>query len=88
MTSLLGRLITEYADSLVIALDNDAPGVNRSIDVGVDEAQETLDELARLGVDLVDVARVLEDEGVAAFAKSFGELLDALEAKAASQGHA
>jgi len=33
-------------------------------------------------VDLADVARVLEDEGVAAFAKSFDELLGSLGEKA------
>jgi hypothetical protein len=35
-----------------------------------------------VGVDLVDVGRVLEEEGVTAFAKSFDELIGALEAKA------
>ena len=78
--------VNTMPDSTLTAFE-DHGAVNRTIDVGVDEAEETLDELARLGIDLVDVARVLEDE-VAAFAKSFSELLDALEAKAASQGHA
>jgi transaldolase len=32
--------------------------------------------LAEVGVDLADVTRVLEDEGVAAFSKSFDELID------------
>ena len=33
--------------------------------------------------DSSDVARVLEDEGVASFAKSFDEVIDQLTAKAA-----
>ena len=45
---------------------------------GVDEARAELDGLAAVGVDMADVARVLEDEGVASFAKSFDELLGSL----------
>ena len=40
----------------------------------------------RSGVDLDDVAAVLEEQGVAAFAKSFDELIGALDAKAAELG--
>ena len=54
----------------------------RTVDDDVDEARRTLDRLADAGVDLDDVSRVLEDEGVAAFAKSFDELMTALETKA------
>ena len=48
-----------------------------------------LGALAGVGIDIDDVARVLEDEGVASFAKSFDELLTTLQAKAdeiAAQG--
>ncbi len=55
----------------------------RTVDAGLDEARAHLDRVAEVGVDLDDVARQLEDEGVAAFAKSFDELLDTLEQKAA-----
>jgi hypothetical protein len=34
-----------------------------------------------------DVAQTLEDEGVASFEKSFGELLSSLQAKAAELKH-
>lgn len=54
----------------------------RTIDIGVDEARATLDRLAAVGVDLADVSRTLEEEGVAAFAKSFDELMQALHDKA------
>ncbi len=56
--------------------------MTRTVDHGVDEAQATIDGLAPVGVDFADVARVLEDEGVASFAKSFDELIQALTDKA------
>jgi transaldolase len=56
--------------------------VARTIDADVDGARQVVDRLAEQGIDLEEVGRVLEDEGVAAFSKSFGELLGTLEAKA------
>lgn len=47
------------------------------------EAKSVLEGLSDVGVDLADVARVLEDEGVASFAKSFDELIEQLQDKAA-----
>jgi transaldolase len=49
----------------------------------VSDARGVLDGLESVGLDLSDVARVLEDEGVASFAKSFDEVIDQLTAKAA-----
>jgi transaldolase len=54
----------------------------RRVDEGVDEARATFDALAAVGVDMEDVSTTLEDEGVAAFSKSFDELLTALTDKA------
>ena len=54
----------------------------RTIEQDVDEAEATLRRLGEVGVDLVDVGRVLEEEGVTAFVKSFDELIGALESKA------
>jgi transaldolase len=62
--------------------------VARTIDADPAAAQATLDSLGAVGVDLDDVGRVLEEQGVAAFAKSFDELIDALDAKAAELGAA
>lgn len=56
--------------------------VGRTVDRDIDEARKVLDELAEVGVDLADVTRVLEDEGVAKFSKSYEELLSALQTKA------
>ena len=55
----------------------------RTVDADPEGAQAVLDRVQELGVDLDDVARVLEEQGVAAFAKSFDELLGTLGAKAA-----
>lgn len=60
--------------------------VARTIDFDVAAARAVIDELATLGVDMVEVTQQLEDEGVAAFEKSFDELLGALSEKAATLG--
>ena len=44
-----------------------------------DAAQEVFDELAAAGIDLPDVFKVLEDEGVEKFEKSWLELLEATQ---------
>ena len=53
-----------------------------TVDDGADEAERLLGRIAEFGIDLDDVSRVLEDEGVASFAKSFDELIQALTDKA------
>ncbi len=60
--------------------------VERSIDADPTAAEATLAALADVGIDLDDVGRTLEEQGVAAFAKSFDELIGALDAKAAELG--
>ena len=50
----------------------------RTLDAGADEAGAVLDEIAAAGVDLGQVAARLTDEGVAAFEKSFDELIEVL----------
>ncbi len=54
------------------------------------EAQDVMDSLARLGIDMADVVAVLETEGVDKFVKSWDELVGTVqtaldEAKAASE---
>ena len=53
-----------------------------------DDAHEVLSRLGEVGVDLADVAATLEDEGVTAFEKSFDEVKERLEHKAAQLGQA
>ena len=85
---------TLYVDSLIApdtvntmpeaTLDEfDASGtVARTADADLAGARRTLDDLADAGVDLDDVTRVLEDEGVASFGAAYDELLASLETKA------
>ena len=56
--------------------------VERTVDRDLDGAQEVLERLADVGVDMADVSRRIEEEGVAAFAKSFDELMQTLTDKA------
>jgi transaldolase len=58
--------------------------LTRTVDQGVSDARAHLDALAAVGIDMGDVAQILEDEGVAAFSKSFDELMQALTDKAAT----
>ncbi|MDG1411495.1 MAG: transaldolase [Acidimicrobiales bacterium] len=58
--------------------------IARTIDSDVPAARAAMDALAALGIDMVEVTQQLEDEGVAAFEKSFDELLSALSEKAAT----
>jgi transaldolase len=44
-----------------------------------DSAQAVFDELSAIGIDLVDLFKVLEDEGVDKFEKSWSELLEATQ---------
>ncbi|MBF44667.1 MAG: transaldolase [Acidimicrobiaceae bacterium] len=58
--------------------------VARTVDADPAAAHAVLRDLTSAGVDLDDVAQVLEGEGVAAFIASFDDLLDSLRAKVAS----
>ncbi len=56
--------------------------VAQRVEVGVDEAQHVWTSLAEVGVDMNDVADLLERQGVDSFIAAFDELIDALAAKA------
>jgi transaldolase len=58
--------------------------VARTVDADPDASRAVLEHLAEVGIDIGDVAQTLEDEGVAAFAKSFDELMQSLTDKANS----
>ena len=60
--------------------------LERTVDQGLDEARAVFADLAGVGVDMADVTRTLEEEGVAAFSKSFDELITSLETKADQLG--
>ncbi len=52
--------------------------VARTVDQELDQAEATMAELARLGIDFQEVTDELEREGVQKFADSYHELLDAI----------
>jgi transaldolase len=56
--------------------------VARTVDVDTAGAKAHLEQLGEIGVDMADVARTLEEEGVASFSKSFEELMQSLTDKA------
>jgi transaldolase len=82
--NLIGPDTVNTLPDATIAAFIDHGTVARTVDVGTDEAQATLDRLAAVGLDLSDVAATLESEGVTSFAKSFDELLQVLNDKAAA----
>lgn len=55
-----------------------------TLERGVEQARRDLDALASLGIDLDEITRELEDEGVAAFADSHDKLIQALDEKRAA----
>ncbi|HEY2258497.1 MAG TPA: transaldolase [Solirubrobacteraceae bacterium] len=55
--------------------------IESTLERGVDEARQTLEELADAGVDYDDVVAVLEREGVEKFDASFKELIEGVAAK-------
>src|SRR5919197_1894949 len=52
-----------------------------TLEAGLDEAHQLLEDLAAAGIDYDDVVRVLEEEGVQKFIDSFEELLDGVRSK-------
>jgi transaldolase len=67
-------------DTIAAFLDHGTPA--RTVDADSDAAGRALQRIEAAGVDMADVARTLEDEGVASFTKSFDELIQKLSDKA------
>lgn len=77
-----GTVNTMPDDTLAAFCDHGK--LRRTADADQDAARYVLDAVASVGIDLDDVAATLEAQGVAAFTKSFDELLVSLETKADS----
>ena len=80
--SLIGPDTVNTMPDATVEAFKDHGTVARTVDQGVDQARAELDALHEAGIDMSDVSRRLEEEGVGAFSKSYGELLQALEDKA------
>lgn len=66
-----------------LAAFSDHGTLARTVDVDVDDADRVWRALADVGVDMDDVSDQLEREGVTAFVRSFDDLIQTLELKAA-----
>jgi transaldolase len=80
---LIGPDTVNTLPDATIEAFSDHGTLTRRVDADVDAADEVWQTLGEVGVDMDDVADVLEREGVASFEKSFDELLDTLRAKSA-----
>ena len=81
--SLIGPDTVNTMPDGTVADFQDHGTVARTVDAAGAEPQQTIDALATAGIDMEDVAGVLETEGVASFAASFDDLMDSLRKKAA-----
>ena len=79
---LIGPDTVNTLPEATIATFEDHGSVSRTIDRDVDDAAAVLDRLTAVGVDMDDVGRTLEDQGVASFHESFAHVLDTLTTKA------
>jgi transaldolase len=80
--SLIGPDTVNTLPEATIAAFEDHGTMARTIDRGVEDAGVVMDRLAEVGVDMDDVGRTLEDQGVASFHQSFAHVLQVLESKA------
>jgi transaldolase len=80
--SLMGPDTVNTLPESTIAAFEDHGTLARTIDRGVDDASAVMDKLAEVGVDMDDVGRTLEDQGVTSFHQSFAHVLQVLETKA------
>ncbi|MDQ3680540.1 MAG: transaldolase [Actinomycetota bacterium] len=80
--SLIGPSTVNTMPDATLEAFADHGTLARSLDVGTETAYRTLDQLGEVGVDLDEVAAVLEEQGVASFLSSFDDLMAALTAKA------
>jgi len=82
--NLIGPDTVNTLPGTTLAAFEDHGTLARTIDSDTALAEQDLRALAAAGVDLDDVGRTLEDQGIAAFQASFSHVLDVLRAK----GHA
>ena len=80
--NLIGPDTVNTLPEATITAFEDHGTVARTLSDEADEAADVLDEFAAVGVDLDDVGRTLEDQGVDSFHQSFAHLLNTLDDKA------
>ena len=80
--ALIGPDTVNTLPEITLEAFDDHGTLARTVDADPEGARSTLAAVQAVGVDLDDVSRVLEEEGVGAFVKSFVELLETLGQKA------
>jgi len=83
--SLIGPGTVNTLPETTLEAFDDHGACGRTIDVGLEDARLQWARLADVGVDVGDVATVLESEGVASFVASFDDLISTLQTKADSR---
>ncbi len=78
---LIGRDTVDTMPPATIEQFLDHGKVRDSLTEDVDGARRTLQQLKDAGIDMAQVTRKLQDDGVASFAKSFQDLVDTISAK-------
>ena len=79
--SLIGRDTVNTLPPETLVLFKDHGIVAATLEQGLDDAEQTLDMLAEVGINLDDVTRQLQVDGVEAFVESFQKLIDGVAAK-------
>jgi transaldolase len=84
--TLIGPNTVNTMPEATLEAFEDHGSVARTVDADTGAARQVFEEVTLAGVDLAAVGNVLEEQGVASFAKSFDELMGSLKAKAVAAG--
>lgn len=79
--NLIGPNTVNTMPDAVVAAFADHGTVTRTVDADFASAQTVMDDLQTVGIDMTDVSKTLETEGVTAFVKAYDELLQVLADK-------
>jgi transaldolase len=79
--SLIGPNTVNTLPPATLAAFRDHGTVAPTLETGLDEPERQFAQLADLGIDLGATTQKLQDDGVAAFARSFESLMDSIAAK-------
>ncbi len=85
VNSLIGPHTVNTMPDATVEAFLDHGTIARTIDIDFTQSQSCIDRLCEAGIDLDDVTKQLEDEGVASFTKSFDELMQVLSDKAGAK---
>ena len=81
--NLIGRHTVNTMPDATVEAFQDHGTIERTVGAGVDESRRLLEEdLPAAGIDIEDVSKTLEHEGVSSFVKSWDELIQSLSDKA------